>query len=73
MSGFSKCLIILDIWQSFEYVSGIKYTRVLNMLRYSYNNMVISITNAILLEFLCALFVHPGTPQLTISSFFKTS
>ena len=28
------CLIILDIWQGFEYASGIKYAKVLNMLRY---------------------------------------
>ena len=33
-----KCFIILDIWQGFEYVLGIKYTSVLNMLRYNYNN-----------------------------------
>ena len=31
--GLSICLIILDIWQDFEYVSGIKYVKVLNMLQ----------------------------------------
>ena len=41
MPGFSICLFILDIWQGFEYALGIKYARVLNMRRYSYNNIVI--------------------------------
>ena len=40
------------------------------MLQYSYNNIVIIVTNAIWLEFLSARFVHPGTLQLTILSFF---
>ena len=35
------------------------YARVLNMPRYSYNNIVI-VTNVIMLEFLYARFVHPG-------------
>ena len=34
------------------------YARVLNMLQYSYNNIIV--TNVVILEFLSALFVHPG-------------
>ena len=47
--------------------------RVLNMLQYSYNDIII--TNAIILEFFSAQFVHPAALQLTILSFltrFKT-
>ena len=62
------CLIILDSWQGFEYASTIKYSRVLNMLRYIYNN-IITVTNVIILEFLSARFVHPGSPQLIILSY----
>ena len=51
----------LDIWQGFEYAPCIKYTKVLNILRYSYNNIII--TNVIL-EFLFPQFVYPGAPQL---------
>ena len=61
-------LIILDIWQGFEYASGIKYARVLNMLRYSYSNIII-VTNVILLEFLPARIVLLGAPQVTVLSF----
>ena len=61
--GFSICLIILDISQ---YTPDIKYARTLNLLPYSYNNIV---TNVVLLEFLSAQFVYPGAPQLTILSF----
>ena len=60
----------LDIWQSFEYASGIKCARVLNMTRYSYNNIIIIVINVTILEFLSDRFVSPGFPQLTISSFF---
>ena len=73
MPGFSIYIIILDIWQGFEYASGIKYTRVLNMPQYSYNNIIIIVTSTVILKFLSALFVHPGGPQLTILSFFKRS
>ena len=65
MSGFSMCLIILDIWQGCEFVSGIKYVGVLNMLWYSYDNIII-VTNILILEFLSTWFVHPGAMQLTI-------
>ena len=58
MPGFSICLIILDIWQGFQYASGIRYASVLNMLRYSYNNIII-VTNVIIIEFLSTRFVHP--------------
>ena len=64
---------ILDIWQSFQYISGIKYARVLNMPLYSYYSIIIIVTNFIMLEFLSARFVYPGTMQLTILSFFTTS
>ena len=37
------------------------------MLWYSYN--IIIIVTVIILQFLCACFVHPGTPQLTVVSF----
>ena len=50
-TGFSICLIILDIWQGFEYVAGIKYVMVLIMLQYNYNNIIIIVTNIIMLEF----------------------
>ena len=36
--------------------------------RYSYNDIIIIITNVIILEFLSARFVHPGAPELTILS-----
>ena len=65
--------IILDIWKGFEYASDIKCARVLNMPRYSYNNIIIDITNVIILEFLSAWFVTPGALQLTNLSFFNTS
>ena len=42
----------------FKYASDIKYARVLNMLQYSYNNIIIIVTNVIILEFLSARFVH---------------
>ena len=49
MPGFLKCLIILDIWQGFEYASGVKYARVLSMLQYSSNKIItIIVTNAII-------------------------
>ena len=70
MPGFSVCLTILDIWQGFEFASGIRYARVL---RYSYNNTIIIILTDVILEFLSAQFVHPSAPQLTILSFFNTS
>ena len=69
ISGFSICLIILDIWQGFEYAAGIKHPRVLNVLRYSYNDIIIIVTKVIVLEFLSARFVHPGAPKLTIILF----
>ena len=64
------CLIILDIWQGFEYASGIKYAKVLNMLQYSsYSSITVVVSNFIILEVSSARFVHPGVPQLTIISF----
>ena len=42
------------------------------MPRYLYNN-IIKITNVFILDFLCARFVDPDTPQLTVLSFFNTS
>ena len=53
------------IWQGFEYASSIKCARVLNMLWYGHNNIV-CVASAIILDFLPAEFVHPGTPQLNI-------
>ena len=73
MPMFSVCFIILDIWQNFDYAPGIKYARVLSMLRYSYNNVIIIVTNVIMLEFFSARFVRLGPSQLTILSFFNTS
>ena len=70
MPGFSICIIILDIWQGFDYVSGIEYARVLNTPRYSYNDIIIV---TVMSEFLSARFVQPGAPQLTILSFYNTS
>ena len=57
MPGFSIYSPILDIWQSFQYISGIKYARVLNMPLYSYYNIII-VTNVIILESLSARFVY---------------
>ena len=54
MLGFSIYLKILDIWLGFEYASGIKYTGVLNILQYSYNNIIIKVTNIAILELLSA-------------------
>ena len=71
MPGFSK--LILEIWQGYENVSGIKRAIVLNMLRYSYNNIIVIVTNVATLEFLSAWFVHLGALQLKILSFFNTS
>ena len=67
MPVFSIRLIILYIWQSFEYAAGIKYARVLNV---PWQHIIIFVTNAIILEFLSAQFVYPGAPQLTIFFFF---
>ena len=68
----SICLLIIYIWQGFEYTSGIKYARLLNILWYSYNNTVI-VHSAIILEFLPVWLVHPDTRQRIILSFFNTS
>ena len=46
---------------------------VLIMLQYNHNNIIIIVTNIIMLEFLSAHFVHPGALQLTIFSFFSMS
>ena len=62
-------LIISDIWQGFQYASGIKYARVLSILGYSHNNIIIIVTNVIIEEFLTVWFAHPGASQLTILSF----
>ena len=60
---------MLDIGNCFEYASGIKYARVMNMLRYNYNKIIIIVTNFITLDLLSARFVLPGAPQLTMLSF----
>ena len=39
------------------------------MLWYRYNKIIIIVTNAVVLEFLIAQSVLPGTPQLAISPF----
>ena len=72
MPAFSICFIILDIWQGFQHVAGIKYSRVLNMPQYSYNTIIV-VSNVIILEFLPAWFVHPGALQPTVLSFFNKS
>ena len=61
MPEFSICLIIIDLWQGFEYASDIKYT-ILN---------VIIIVTDVILEFLYARFVQ--LTQLTFLSFFNIS
>ena len=43
------------------------------MLRYSYKNIIITVTNVIILEFFSARFVRPDTPQVTTLPFFNTS
>ena len=44
-------------------ISGIRYPRVLNMMRYSYNNVIIIVTNVFILEFFSSGFVYLGTPK----------
>ena len=39
------------------------------MLRHSHNNIIIIVTNIVILEFLPTRFVHPGAPQLKILPF----
>ena len=66
----SLCWISLNIPENdwLNIASDIKYTSVLNILGYSYNN-IINIANVIILEFLFARFVHPSDLQLAILSF----
>ena len=56
--------ILLNILQyAWQCVNELFYARILNMLRHSYDNIIIIIvTNVIILEFLSARFVHPGAP-----------
>ena len=61
--------MILDIWQGFEYASGIKYAKVLNLWWYDYNNITIIVTNVIILDFLSAWSVHSSAQQLATFSF----
>ena len=42
------------------WINCYEYAKVLNMPRYSYNNIMVIVT-IILLEFLSAQFIHPGT------------
>ena len=46
---------------------------VLIMVQYNYNNIIIIVTNIIMLEFLSVHFAHPGALQQTIFSFFSIS
>ena len=62
MPVFSIWLIILDIWRGFEYASAIKNAEVLNMLRYSYNNIIIVI-NTVILELSSVRFLHQALPK----------
>ena len=71
MPRFSILLMSFDIWQGFEYASNIEYAIVLDMLWYSYNNIIIE--TVIILEFLSVQFVHSAAPQLTILPFFNKS
>ena len=50
MQGFPICLIILYIWQGFEYASSNIYSKVMNMQWCYYNNIIITVTSAIILE-----------------------
>ena len=60
-------LIYLTVfWKCLRY----EICRVWNILWQSYNNIVNIVANVIILEFLFARFVHPGTPQLAILFFF---
>ena len=47
-----------------RYLTDIKYARVLNMPRYSYNNIIIIATNVIILAIYSARFVHHRVQQL---------
>ena len=53
-----------------RYLTDIKYAMVLNMPRYSYNNIIIIATNVIILAIYSARFVHHRVQQL-FYPFFK--
>ena len=53
------CWISLNISEN-AWMNCSDYVRVLNMLWYSYNKIIIIVT-VIILEFLCAGFLYPGT------------
>ena len=46
---------------AWKYLNKLFNIRGLNMLQYIHNNIIIIVNNVILLEFLSAVFVHPGT------------
>ena len=65
--------LIIYIWHDFEYASGIKYVSVLNISWNSYNNIIIIVTYANILEFLSSRFVYQELRKKTFFSFFNTS
>ena len=52
--------VLLNMPENF-WINCSDYTRFFNVPRYNYNNNIIIVANVIILEFLCAGFVHPGT------------
>ena len=65
--------MILDTWHGFEYTTGIKYAGAMNMMRFSYNYIIVIVTNVVTLESLSAWFVHSSPPKLTNLIFFNMS
>ena len=42
------------------WINSLDYVRVLNMLRYSYNDNIVIVTNVIMLKFLSAQYLRPS-------------
>ena len=51
--------ILMDVFEN-AWINCCDYVMVLNMPWYSYINIIIIVTNVVILEFLSAGFVHPG-------------
>ena len=71
--NMSEYAIILYIWPSFVYALDMKYNTGLHIPWYSYNDVIMIVTNAIVLELVCAPFVNLGALKLTILSLFNTN
>ena len=52
--------ILLNVSECLNKLFFFDYASILNMQRYSYNNIIITVTNVFIIEFLFARFVHEG-------------